>query len=321
MAVPNNLLKRIFFGAVLTVFFGFFLVFEGWLSCRGYFAGASLARPLAGLGVGLLVLILAVTGCVELAGLAGAKDRGVFLPATVAPVVLLLSQPFVHEALGGGAAGGGAAWGGALGGGALAGGLTEPMVVLLGCLFLAGIIHVLRFGTRGAIGQLGFHSLALLYMGLGCWLVLAIRLLGRPSQTAMGQAGYLLLFLGCVKSCDIGAYIIGSVWGRHRLVPSVSPKKTWEGFLGGIVVGTVVAVVVAWASGIISVREALVFGPVVAISGQLGDLFESVLKRDAGSKDSAALIPEFGGVLDLLDSIIGAAPFGYMILAGAAGSS
>ncbi len=85
--------------------------------------------------------------------------------------------------------------------------------------------------------------------------------------------------------------------------------------MGGIALATIVASLFAYFSAIMGIGRAVVFGVVVAVTGQLGDLLESMLKRDAGSKDSAALIPEFGGALDLLDSVLGAAPFAYLVLA------
>jgi phosphatidate cytidylyltransferase len=123
------------------------------------------------------------------------------------------------------------------------------------------------------------------------------------------------VFLTCVKFCDIGAYFTGRFLGRHLWVPSISPKKTWEGFFGGIVIAVIAASLFAQFSAIMGIGRAVVFGVVAAVTGQLGDLLESMLKRDAGSKDSASLIPEFGGVLDLLDSVLVAAPFAYLVLA------
>lgn len=122
------------------------------------------------------------------------------------------------------------------------------------------------------------------------------------------------MFLATVKSCDIGAYFIGSAWGKRPLAPEVSPKKTWEGTLGGVGVSAVVAVLFALFSGIMSVKAAVGFGVIVAVAGQLGDLFESMLKRDAMLKDSASLVPEFGGVLDILDSPLAAAPLAWVLL-------
>jgi len=141
-----------------------------------------------------------------------------------------------------------------------------------------------------------------------------IRLLGKNADSAWGQIQYVVLFLAVVKSTDIGAYFTGRFLGRHKWVPSISPKKTWEGLIGGILTAMFVSFLFSVLSGIISVAVALILGWVAALSGQLGDLLESLMKRDTASKDSGALVPEFGGVLDMIDSVVVAAPFGYAVL-------
>ncbi|MCK4628471.1 MAG: phosphatidate cytidylyltransferase, partial [Sedimentisphaerales bacterium] len=155
--------------------------------------------------------------------------------------------------------------------------------------------------------------LSIIYLGVGGWFLMAIRLIGRSEPGTWGQIGPLVMFLACVKSCDIGAYFTGRFLGRHKMIPSISPGKTWEGLIGGVVLAVIAASLFACFVGIIGYGKSAVFGVAVAVSGQLGDLLESMLKRDAGSKDSASLVPEFGGVLDLLDSPLAAAPIAYMI--------
>jgi phosphatidate cytidylyltransferase len=187
-------------------------------------------------------------------------------------------------------------------------------LALLFGLCVAGVVQAIKFGNPGTLVNLAATCFSTIYLGVGCWFLVSIRLLGRSNDTVFGQVGYLLLFLACVKSADIGAYFTGRFIGRHKWVPSISPGKTWEGFFGGVVLATIVASLFAAFSAIIPRGAALWFGPVVAVTGQLGDLLESMLKRDAGSKDSARLIPEFGGILDLLDSVVVAAPFAWLIL-------
>ena len=128
-----------------------------------------------------------------------------------------------------------------------------------------------------------------------------------------------MLFLAAVKCTDIGAYFVGSAVGRHKLIVWLSPGKSWEGLIGGLAFAAGVSILVAWAWKIdAAVWEAAVFGVAVALAGQFGDLCESLLKRSARVKDSGAALPEFGGVLDLLDSPLLAAPVGYVLLAAMA---
>ncbi|MFH0982538.1 MAG: phosphatidate cytidylyltransferase [Planctomycetota bacterium] len=162
-----------------------------------------------------------------------------------------------------------------------------------------------------------------------------------------GPAGawLILIFLTVVKISDIGAFFIGSAIGRHRLIPWISPKKSIEGALGGIACSVTVSLLfwyacdwthplkaAAYAGGevpgdtapaihamtelfhALSLPQVVVFGIVMSVMGQLGDLLESVFKRAAGAKDSAQLLPAFGGVLDIIDSPILAAPAAWFLL-------
>ena len=124
----------------------------------------------------------------------------------------------------------------------------------------------------------------------------------------------LLMMIAIVKMNDSGAYTIGRIFGRHKMAPELSPKKTIEGGIGGLVF----AVAASWfcftflnppASD--RVTNWLFFGLAVALSGSLGDLAGSLIKRDVGKKDSGTLIPGFGGFLDLFDSLILAAPVAF----------
>ena len=115
--------------------------------------------------------------------------------------------------------------------------------------------------------------------------------------------------------CDSAAYFAGRAWGRHKLFERVSPKKTWEGAVAGFVCA-VLAFVVAKALMLpyLSYASAIVCGGIVGIFGQLGDLAESLLKRDAGVKDSSALIPGHGGIFDRFDSLIFVSPLLFFYL-------
>jgi phosphatidate cytidylyltransferase len=127
----------------------------------------------------------------------------------------------------------------------------------------------------------------------------------------------LALTIFVPKCCDIGAYFTGRFLGRHKMTPVLSPKKTWEGLAGGL------AVAVATTAGINYLGPAAVlsspaavagFGVTVGGAGVLGDLAESLIKRDCQRKDASQVVPGFGGVLDVVDAILFAAPVAYLWL-------
>ena len=154
--------------------------------------------------------------------------------------------------------------------------------------------------TNGAIGLLGATLIAAVYGGamLGFWLLLR----------AQHSAWFLAAALLTTKSSDIGAYAVGCTIGRHKLIPWLSPKKSWEGLVGGIATSALVAALFAhfWFAAIV--------GACLGLAGQFGDLCESALKRDAGAKDSGSLLPGMGGVLDVLDSPLLAGPVLWWLL-------
>ncbi len=119
---------------------------------------------------------------------------------------------------------------------------------------------------------------------------------------ASGAAWLLVVLLG-TAACDTGAYFVGSLTGRHKMIPHISPGKTWEGLGGGFLGGIVAAVAL---SGLLhlTLGWAVVLGMIVCVAALCGDLCESLLKRAAGVKDSGHIIPGHGGILDRLDSIL-----------------
>ncbi|GAH86448.1 unnamed protein product, partial [marine sediment metagenome] len=110
------------------------------------------------------------------------------------------------------------------------------------------------------------------------------------------------------------AYAIGAPFGRHKFSPRISPSKTWEGMAGAVATATIVAILFAVSCDIITMAWwlAAIFGFCFAFIGQFGDLAESMIKRDAEQKDSASNVPGFGGILDIIDSPLLAAPFAYL---------
>jgi len=130
-------------------------------------------------------------------------------------------------------------------------------------------------------------------------------------QGAVGLAGpwALLFILVWVWAADTGAYFAGRAFGRHKLAPSVSPGKTIEGLLGGAALALLVVTLVAWQGPVSGDRIALLLVALVTVlASVLGDLFESMIKRQAGVKDSGTMLPGHGGMLDRIDSVTAALP-------------
>ena len=138
---------------------------------------------------------------------------------------------------------------------------------------------------------------------------------------AIAPTGRLLLFVWLVavaKFCDVGALLTGLAIGRHRMSPQISPKKTWEGAVGGVVASMLVGAWVAWlARGYLPAHMTPLCAALMAVpigmAGIVSDLIESVIKRRATIKDSGGLIPGIGGVFDVSDSLILTAPLGYFL--------
>lgn len=125
----------------------------------------------------------------------------------------------------------------------------------------------------------------------------------------------IFAFFVVIWATDAMAFFVGRQWGRHKLMVHVSPGKTWEGTIGGVVSAVIIGIVVA---PLIHLRwyDAAIFAVVVSVVGVVGDLLESQFKRYVGVKDSGALLPGHGGILDRFDSALLALPFAYYLLKG-----
>ncbi|MEW6280499.1 MAG: phosphatidate cytidylyltransferase [Candidatus Eremiobacterota bacterium] len=198
--------------------------------------------------------------------------------------------------------------------------LAEPFMARLLLFLLTGtlITFVLRLPERvsalldGATTVMGF-----LYLGwMFSYLILLRRIEGTvtvgPVQLPMGAALVLLLVITVVCS-DTGAYLIGKLFGRRPLSPRISPGKTQEGALGAVLCAVSGC---AWLGSLLGLPlgHLVVVGALVAVTGQLGDLWESALKREVGLKDSGNVLEGHGGVLDRFDSLAFAAPAFYLYL-------
>ncbi len=190
-------------------------------------------------------------------------------------------------------------------------------VMVVGSAAVIVLILALLYASRGktvegVVASCGGALLSFVYLGLMFGFVLALR---------REHSAWVVLWVMLVtKSSDIGAYFTGMSIGKHKLIPWLSPGKTWEGLVGGVVLATIVG---AAGSGLmpmpagaapLAIWQGAVLGATLALVGQAGDLVASLLKRDAGFKDSSKALPGFGGVLDVIDSPLLAAPAAYWLL-------
>ena len=187
---------------------------------------------------------------------------------------------------------------------------------ILGILYLSALILVIKGKTEGATSNLALSLLGFFYVaGLFSYLIL-LREMSPESISNYKMGGlWIVYLLLCIWSCDTFAYFIGAPLGKHPLSPRVSPKKTVEGFGGGIL-GAIAAAFfshfVFFSSA--QLKDLLIISLIVAFVGQVGDLTESLFKRDAQFKDTSNIIPGHGGILDRFDSLLFVSPLVYYYL-------
>lgn len=195
---------------------------------------------------------------------------------------------------------------------------AEFAVFALGPLFLITVLLLLVFRSKSfAPPDAGYTVLAATYVSLLLFIPIAIPQ-WKPSWN------YWLLFLVATnKGSDMAAYIVGKAIGRHRMAPTISPNKTWEGAFAGLAAGTFLGYLVlrrwpdlSWEFFEPShhVEFMVATAALVTVAAQLGDLVKSAIKRWAGVKDSGRFLPEFGGALDMVDSFIVSAPVAFLLI-------
>lgn len=171
--------------------------------------------------------------------------------------------------------------------------------------------------TNKVLPRLCATLFGIVYIGLLGSFLAQLRYVGGPLPGVFALA----LVVAVTKGTDTGAYTFGKLLGRHLMTPRLSPKKTWEGAAGGLIFAILFAQLITWLEVAIRGQATLQSLPLrvcfamgVSVAGQLGDLAESLIKREAKVKDASGVIPGFGGVLDILDSLFLAAPVGWAIL-------
>lgn len=267
-------------------------------AARSSRAGRDLGSAvLVGLGLGAIILVplltvrqtyvgvLAAATAVATWELRGALRRGAGIEVPL-PVLLVGGQAMIWLS-----------WPFGLRGLALA-----FVATALGCLvwrMRAGAAHYLRDVSAGLFTAV--------YVPLFCSFVVML-------TVAPDGVGRVLTFMLCVVASDVGGYAVGVLAGRHPMAPTISPKKSWEGFAGSLVAGMATGAVTLtlmlggqWWEGALT-------GALLVVTATLGDLVESLVKRDLGIKDMGSLLPGHGGLMDRLDSMLPAAVVSYFVL-------
>jgi phosphatidate cytidylyltransferase len=192
-----------------------------------------------------------------------------------------------------------------------------PMVlaILTGLVLTVFLYEMAVFeGSGRSVERMAVTLWVVMYLGLLPCFFAQLRWLYPPAVAERGSVA-LALAIFVPKGCDVGAYFTGRLLGRHRMTPVLSPKKTWEGAAGGLVMAVLATVALDRLGPVALLREnwllEIGFGLTLGVAGMLGDLAESLIKRDCQSKDASHAVPGFGGVLDVVDAVIFAAPPAY----------
>jgi len=189
-------------------------------------------------------------------------------------------------------------------------------LVLAGIYFLVALQSLISYerGVNNAILNFALHLSVILYLGWVGSYFFSIRSL---SDGTTGK-WWTLTTIAIVWLVDLGAYTLGKLWGKHKMCPRLSPKKSWEGYAGGILFGTLAGILLSLilqkALPDFSLWQGTVLGFALGVLTPVGDLFISVLKRTAGVKDTGNLIPGHGGVLDRIDTWIWAVLISYYLI-------
>ncbi len=192
--------------------------------------------------------------------------------------------------------------------------------ILFGLIILFTVLLKL-FESRGsALQDLGNLFLGIFYIGLFSSFLIKIREIYPQNDFNYEYGGYIIIsILATIWICDSAAFFVGSAIGKHRLYERISPKKSWEGAIAGFVFAVITMVAAKFIIlDFLNWTQIISVGIAIGIFGQIGDLVESMFKRDAGVKDSSNLIPGHGGVFDRFDSLLFSAPIVYIILIYAA---
>ena len=190
------------------------------------------------------------------------------------------------------------------------GGIDWMLGGLLATFVLAFVVYGLGGVRQSATMSFAITVLGVAWVGAGIGCLLLVR--------DIPEFGFwaVMAVLFTVFAADTGAFFFGRTLGRHRMAPAISPNKSWEGFVGGVVAAIGMAFVILYKDRdeFLTIPESLVLGLVIALAAVLGDLFESAVKRDLDVKDSGRVLGGHGGMLDRLDSLLWAGPAAYFAI-------
>ena len=201
-------------------------------------------------------------------------------------------------------------------------GLNALGIAVFAAIVSLAWLHILRGMDHHTLPGLAATIFGVVYLGWMPAHLVLMHVSGYTGLEALGGPGIVTMLIAMVAMSDTGAYFTGRAIGKHKLAPLTSPKKTWEGAVGGLVAAMLTGVAVYWFRAEDSFSDLpdypllwfLATGAVLSVVSQIGDLVESMLKRDAGIKDSGNIFPGHGGVLDRCDGILFAAPALYYLL-------
>jgi phosphatidate cytidylyltransferase len=189
---------------------------------------------------------------------------------------------------------------------------AKSFLVLFPIFFSVPIFELYRKKAK-SLGNIALTIYGLLYVTIP-FSILNFLVFPSFPETGIYDPSLLIILLVIIWTCDSGAYLFGVRFGRHRLFERISPKKSWEGFFGGLAV----ALLASWILSFIFMQYDFLFLALIAtisvIAGTMGDLVESMFKRQIGIKDSGRFLPGHGGLLDRFDSILLSTPFIYFIV-------
>jgi phosphatidate cytidylyltransferase len=188
------------------------------------------------------------------------------------------------------------------------------LVILISIIVL--LLSELFRNKESAISNLGTTLLGIFYIGFFSAALVDLREFYNDSAFTYYQGGYLVIsILVAIWVCDSAAYFLGTALGKHKLMPRISPNKSWEGAIAGFIFSVITLIAAKdLLLEFLEWRDIIAIGIIIGILGQCGDLIESMIKRDSRVKDSSSIIPGHGGILDRFDSLLFTAPAVYLYL-------